>query len=119
MGVASETVGSCTLLIWMWPGGGKAAGWALKGLVKGTGWTVKTIRGLGDVTKVTTKYGDDVLQSAKDACKLLSFSGDTQILMGDGSHKAIKDVAPGDVVWAVDPETAEAGPQQGDQHLAA
>ena len=32
--------------------------------------------------------------------------------MADGTHKPIKDIKPGDVVWAVDPETGEAGPRE-------
>ena len=38
-----------------------------------------------------------------------SFSGDTQVLMADGSHVAFEDLQLGDVVWAHDPFTGESG----------
>lgn len=41
-----------------------------------------------------------------------SFTGDTLVLMADGSRKPIKDVQLGDWVMATDPETGEAGPRK-------
>jgi hypothetical protein len=41
-----------------------------------------------------------------------SFSGDTRVLMADGSTKKIKDVKVGDLVLATDPETDEHGPRK-------
>jgi hypothetical protein len=38
-------------------------------------------------------------------CRLNSFTGDTRVQMADGSSKAIKDVALGDMVMATDPVT--------------
>jgi hypothetical protein len=38
-----------------------------------------------------------------------SFTGDTPVLMADGSHKPIAQVVIGDLVIAADPETGEAG----------
>lgn len=38
-----------------------------------------------------------------------SFSGDTEVLMSDGTTKSIKDVRVGDQVQAADPETGETG----------
>jgi len=40
---------------------------------------------------------------------LRSFSGDTEVLMADGAMTAIAEVRVGDEVWAMDPETGEAG----------
>ncbi len=40
-------------------------------------------------------------------CK--SFSADTEVLMADGTTTAISDIQVGDEVWALDPETGEAG----------
>jgi RHS repeat-associated protein len=41
-----------------------------------------------------------------------SFSGDTRVLMGDGSTKPISEVEEGDTVMAADPETGERGPRR-------
>lgn len=49
---------------------------------------------------------DDVADAGKAAC---SFTGDTRVLMADGTTKPIRDVRPGDRVKATDPETGETG----------
>ncbi|MEU3002618.1 restriction endonuclease fold toxin, partial [Streptomyces sp. NPDC006995] len=41
-----------------------------------------------------------------------SFTGDTPVVMADGSRKAIKDVKVGDEVLATDPVTGESGPRK-------
>lgn len=41
-----------------------------------------------------------------------SFTGDTPVLMADGTRKPIKDVAIGDTVIATDPETGDSGPRK-------
>ncbi|GAA2248106.1 hypothetical protein GCM10010104_50790 [Streptomyces indiaensis] len=41
-----------------------------------------------------------------------SFTGDTPVLMADGTRKPIKDVQVGDTVLAADPETGESGPRE-------
>ncbi|MEU9631562.1 RHS repeat-associated core domain-containing protein [Streptomyces luteogriseus] len=41
-----------------------------------------------------------------------SFTGDTPVLMADGTRKPIKDVRVGDNVLATDPETGETGPRK-------
>ncbi|WP_442804313.1 RHS repeat-associated core domain-containing protein [Streptomyces luteogriseus] len=41
-----------------------------------------------------------------------SFTGDTPVLMADGTRKRIKDVQVGDTVLAADPETSESGPRK-------
>ncbi|MGV9503901.1 RHS repeat-associated core domain-containing protein [Streptomyces sp. NPDC003642] len=41
-----------------------------------------------------------------------SFTGDTPVLMADGTRKPIKDVQVGDTVLATDPETGESGPRE-------
>ncbi|BCJ59918.1 hypothetical protein Jiend_33400 [Micromonospora endophytica] len=46
------------------------------------------------------------------ACGFRSFSGDTEVLMADGSKKPIEDVEIGDVVLATDPETGEEGARE-------
>ncbi len=47
-----------------------------------------------------------------NACRTNSFTGDTLVLMADGSRKPIKDVKLGDEVIATDPETGESGPRK-------
>jgi len=49
---------------------------------------------------------DDALDLGRAAC---SFTGDTKILMADGTHKPIRDVKVGDEVRAADPETGKSG----------
>jgi hypothetical protein len=44
-------------------------------------------------------------RAAPGGCALNSFTGDTEVLMADGSRKAIRDVKDGDKVLATDPET--------------
>ncbi|PWE08635.1 hypothetical protein DD630_18515 [Streptomyces sp. BSE7F] len=41
-----------------------------------------------------------------------SFTGDTPVLMADGTRKPIKDVKIGDTVLATDPDTGETGPRK-------
>ncbi|MFG1799041.1 polymorphic toxin-type HINT domain-containing protein [Micromonospora carbonacea] len=41
----------------------------------------------------------------------MSFSGDTRVLMADGSTRRLEDVRVGDEVIAADPETGEQGPR--------
>jgi hypothetical protein len=49
------------------------------------------------------------LPTSTSGCK--SFSADTEVLMADGTTKPISDITVGDQVWALDPETGEAGPR--------
>jgi len=46
------------------------------------------------------------------SCRANSFTGDTDVLMADGTHTDIDDLHIGDWVWATDPETGERGPRQ-------
>jgi len=51
-----------------------------------------------------------MLENVGGLCKRMnSFSGDTRVLMADGSHVAFEDLDFGDEVWALDPETGESG----------
>ncbi|MFJ8582613.1 polymorphic toxin-type HINT domain-containing protein [Micromonospora sp. NPDC093277] len=59
-----------------------------------------------DAAATAAKQGDDVAEAAGDVCKIgNSFTPDTQVIMGDGSTKAIEDIHLGDEVLATDPET--------------
>ncbi|MFD1322244.1 polymorphic toxin-type HINT domain-containing protein [Micromonospora sonneratiae] len=51
------------------------------------------------------------LGGAAAAGGLCSFSGETRVLMGDGTIKPISEIKIGDVVLAADPETGKSGPR--------
>ena len=58
---------------------------------------------------------DDVVEVAIDSRRSIacfrSFSADTGVLMADGTTKPISEIEPGDMIWAVAPETNDAGPR--------
>ncbi|AYW77664.1 hypothetical protein EGX94_05860 [Propionibacterium acidifaciens] len=57
-------------------------------------------------TDAAENLGDDTARVAHDACNgAACFTGDTPVLMADGSSKPIQDVQPGDQVAAWDPDT--------------
>ncbi|HET9141279.1 MAG TPA: RHS repeat-associated core domain-containing protein, partial [Actinophytocola sp.] len=70
------------------------------------------------------KYADELADGAKvadnaDSAKSLdeafgfcSFTGNTEVLMADGTHKPIAEVKIGDEVLATDPDTGQQGPRQ-------
>lgn len=65
----------------------------------------RVLKGIDDVA--------DIADAARDADRAVnaacSFSGDTEVLMADGSTKPIKDVHVGEQIEATDPETGETG----------
>jgi RHS repeat-associated protein len=81
----------------------------------------KRVVGLGKDLLDTFKDWRKSRKEAKRLAKLAegcadeksnSFTSDTQVLMGDGTTKAIKDVKIGDEVLATDPETGETKPEK-------
>ncbi|WP_245930114.1 Hint domain-containing protein [Allonocardiopsis opalescens] len=50
-------------------------------------------------------------QDGLGRCTHNSFVADTPVLLADGTHLDIEDVAVGDLVWAHDPATGESGPR--------
>lgn len=58
-------------------------------------------------TSVATKPGASLVDDVAAACKTHSFRRDTEVLMADGSRKAISEVEVGDRVLATDPVTGE------------
>ncbi|WP_415635166.1 Hint domain-containing protein, partial [Propionibacterium acidifaciens] len=57
-------------------------------------------------TDAAENLGDDAARTAHDACNgAACFTGDTPVLMADGSSKPIQDVQVGDEVTAWDPDT--------------
>ncbi|MDX8031676.1 polymorphic toxin-type HINT domain-containing protein [Lentzea sp. BCCO 10_0856] len=48
----------------------------------------------------------------RSACGPHSFTGDTQVLMADGTTKRIDEIKVGDLVLAAEPESAESGPRE-------
>ncbi|MBP2355967.1 hypothetical protein JOF29_007077 [Kribbella aluminosa] len=63
------------------------------------------LRGVRPLTKLL----DDAAETAAKAC---SFTGETLVLMADGTKKPISKVEVGDEVLATDPETGEQGPHR-------
>ncbi|MCG5472983.1 hypothetical protein LADH09A_000866 [Micromonospora sp. LAH09] len=63
---------------------------------------------MDEAAATAAKQGDDVAETAGGSCKIgNSFTPDTRVVMGDGSTKAIEDIALGDKVLASDPETGK------------
>ena len=63
-------------------------------------------------TDAAENLGDDTARVAHDACNgAACFTGDTPVLMADGSSKPIQDVQPGDQVTAWDPDTDTTQPR--------
>ncbi len=60
-------------------------------------------------TGVAANTADDAARLVGAAC---SFSGDTRVVMADGSTKPISEIEVGDEVLATDPETGEQGPRE-------
>lgn len=79
-------------------GSGSACAWTIGGLLSGR--LVPAVK--------TAWAADKLFDVARVAC---SFSGDTAVLMADGSVKPIEDIKVGDHVKATDPETSEEGPR--------
>jgi hypothetical protein len=50
-------------------------------------------------------------RAARGLSRACSFSGDTEVLMADGTTKPISEIKEGDQVIAADPETGEKGPR--------
>ncbi|WP_370941973.1 polymorphic toxin-type HINT domain-containing protein [Amycolatopsis sp. cg5] len=63
--------------------------------------------------KTEVKATREAISEAMKACKLpvigMSFAPTVQVLLADGTHKAIKDVVAGDRVAAADPQTGRVG----------
>ncbi|MEM1333354.1 MAG: HNH endonuclease [Actinomycetota bacterium] len=67
------------------------------------------------VGRVLDRIAPDIpaLRNRPD-CGYLSFSGDTEVLMADGTVLPIAEIVVGDLVLAHDPETGELGPRRVD-----
>ena len=72
---------------------------------------VAAIVPVGDLIKLL-KYSDEGLDLAKIFGRACSFSGDTKVVLADGTTKPIAEVEVGDWMLAADPETGERGPRQ-------
>jgi RHS repeat-associated protein len=93
----------------------------LGGSASGCVWTVIGVMPLGKAKalKLTDEFIDLAEAGSKSAlgeriasCAFKSFSGDTKVLMGDGSAKPIKDIKVGDKVLATDPKTGKKSPRK-------
>jgi hypothetical protein len=80
----------------------------LQGSAAGCAWTAVGLIPYGKlkIAGKLGKLGEVLVDTARAAC---SFSGDTRVLMANGSTKPIKDVKVGDTVQATDPTTGERG----------
>ncbi|MFJ4979211.1 ricin-type beta-trefoil lectin domain protein [Streptomyces coeruleorubidus] len=118
-----------------WHGSASGCGWALSNFIPGKAFTkiaealraldaaMKTGTGVADAYKslkaldldpATLARIEDTVNLFEDlatSCRVNSFPGQTQVLMADGSRKAISDVRRGDRVLAQDPESGEHRPQ--------
>ncbi|MEV0210650.1 RHS repeat-associated core domain-containing protein [Streptomyces sp. NPDC050788] len=86
---------------------GRKVNWGQVGQSAATGCLAGMLgEGLGAMLegRVGSKLGSCALPK--------SFTGDTTVLMADGTRKPIKDVAIGDTVIATDPETGDTGPRK-------
>lgn len=52
---------------------------------------------------------DDAIDLGRAAC---SFTGDTNVLMADGTHEPIEDIKSGNEVFAADPKTGSRSPRR-------
>ncbi|MCX5091850.1 ricin-type beta-trefoil lectin domain protein [Streptomyces sp. NBC_00365] len=66
---------------------------------------LKAIDGIDTAAVAAIEREVELYEDLTTACTRNSFPGETQVLMGDGSHKAIRDIRLGDLVRATDPET--------------
>ncbi|HEU5474693.1 MAG TPA: RHS repeat-associated core domain-containing protein [Actinophytocola sp.] len=69
---------------------------------------VSLIPGVGDLAK-GARYADELAGVGKAGC---SFTGDTKVLMADGTTKPIANVKVGDKVLATDPDAGETVPRE-------
>jgi RHS repeat-associated protein len=82
---------------------GRKVNWGQVGTAAATG-CLGGMLGAGLATKAGTRI---------PSCSVAnSFTGDTPVLMADGTRKPIKDIKIGDTVIATDPETGKTGPRQ-------
>ncbi|MFI7020808.1 ricin-type beta-trefoil lectin domain protein [Streptomyces sp. NPDC050164] len=118
-----------------WHGSASGCGWALSNFIPGKAFTkiAEAIRALDAAMKTGTGVADaykslkaldldpatlariedtvNLFEDLATSCRVNSFPGHTQVLMADGSRKAISAVRRGDRVLAQDPESGEHRPQ--------
>jgi RHS repeat-associated protein len=93
---------------------GSASGcaWTVAGLFIFTR-SIKAGKTVGEAAKAASAADEAAgLARAGEACLRNSFTGDTVVLMADGTAKPIWDVKFGDMVMATDPKTGETGPRK-------
>lgn len=77
----------------------------------GAGKLVKAgVEGVGALR--AARYVDGAAEAGVNACRANSFTGETLVLMADGTKKPIEDVEFGDWVMATDPITGRRGPRK-------
>jgi RHS repeat-associated protein len=80
----------------------------------GTGMSIRMLLEQRAASRAATAGNEVAAAATNTAVKVCanSFTGDTLVLMADGTRKPIKDVELGDEVMATDPETGETGPRK-------
>jgi hypothetical protein len=66
---------------------------------------LRSLEGVDGAAVAAIEREVELYEEIATACSRNSFPGDTQVLLADGSHKAIRDIRVGDLVRATDPET--------------
>ncbi|MFI8295505.1 RICIN domain-containing protein [Streptomyces nigra] len=64
-------------------------------------------RAMAEIEETVTTY-----QAIRSSCPINSFPGPTEVLMADGTRRAISDVREGDLVLAADPDKGDVRPQR-------
>jgi len=66
---------------------------------------LKTLEGVDAAAIAAIEREVSIYEEVRTACSVNSFPGTTEVVMADGSRKALRDVRTGDLLLASDPET--------------
>ncbi|MEV8033317.1 RICIN domain-containing protein [Streptomyces sp. NPDC086182] len=66
---------------------------------------LKTLKGVDAAAVAAMEREVQIYEELRTACSANSFPGTTEVVLADGSRKALRDVRTGDLLMAADPET--------------
>lgn len=66
---------------------------------------LKTLNGVDAAAVAAIEKEVQIYEELRTACSANSFPGTTEVVLADGSHKALRDVRTGDLLMAADPKT--------------
>ncbi|WP_436847438.1 RICIN domain-containing protein [Streptomyces aureus] len=66
---------------------------------------LKTLKGVDAAAVAAIEKEVQIYEELRTACSANSFPGTTEVVLADGSHKALRDVRTGDLLMAADPKT--------------